>query len=174
MSTNTFFKKVLFDKRINDKIKKIKYKIVADIRESIVTRKYIRRCKSCFPIYGREERRFLKRLRQQIEDYVQNNEGLSYEQLEEATKRNPDLDYIGLKEEIGTPVEVLQSYYEEIEDREQLIKRISFIKGMKKIFIMLIVVITIFFMCRTWRLYNDYQEFKQSNTLYEEEIIEQY
>lgn len=124
-----------------------------------IAKKYLRECKGYFPVYGRRERLFLRNLKQQVE---------------EATKRNPDLDYIGLKEEIGTPVEVLQSYYEEIEDREQLIKRISFIKGMKKIFIMLIVVITIFFMCRTWRLYNDYQEFKQSNTLYEEEIIEQY
>ena len=124
-----------------------------------IAKKYLRECKGYFPVYGRKERLFLRNLKQQVE---------------EATERNPDLDYIGLKEEIGTPVEVLQSYYEEIEDREQLIKRISFIKGMKKIFVMLIVVITIFFMCRTWRLYNDYQEFKQSNTLYEEEIIEQY
>lgn len=124
-----------------------------------IAKKYLRECKGYFPVYGRKERLFLRNLKQQVE---------------EATERNPDLNYMGLKEEIGTPVEVLQSYYEEIEDREQLIKRISFIKGMKKIFIMLIVVITIFFMCRTWRLYNDYQEFKQSNTLYEEEIIEQY
>ena len=124
-----------------------------------IAKKYLRECKGYFPVYGRKERLFLRNLKQQVE---------------EATERNPDLDYIGLKEEIGTPVEVLQSYYEEIEDREQLIKRIRFIKGMKKIFVMLIVVITIFFMCRTWRLYNDYQEFKQSNTLYEEEIIEQY
>lgn len=124
-----------------------------------IAKKYLKECKKYFPIYGRRERLFLRNLKQQVE---------------EATERNPDLDYMGLKEEIGTPVEVLQSYYEEIEDREQLIKRISFIKGMKKIFIMLIVVITIFFMCRTWKLYNDYQEFKQSNTLYEEEIIEQY
>ncbi len=124
-----------------------------------IAKKYLKECKKHFPIYGRRERLFLRNLKQQVE---------------EATERNPDLDYMGLKEEIGTPVEVLQSYYEEIEDREQLIKRISFIKGMKKIFIMLIVVITIFFMCRTWKLYNDYQEFKQSNTLYEEEIIEQY
>lgn len=34
-----------------------------------MVKKYIRRCKNCFPVYGKEERQFLKRLRRQIEEY---------------------------------------------------------------------------------------------------------
>lgn len=143
MSTNTFFKKVLFDKRINDKIKKIEYKIVADIRESIVTRKYIRRCKSCFPVYGREERRFLKRLRQQIEDYVQNNEGLSYEQLEEA---------------FGSPIDVVNEYFESVEEESLLTKRITFSKYVRKTIVAILVIIMIFFACEQFIYYKAYKD----------------
>lgn len=40
-----------------------------------MVKKYIRRCKNCFPVYGKEERQFLKRLRRQIEEYAQENPG---------------------------------------------------------------------------------------------------
>lgn len=124
-----------------------------------IVKKYLKECKGYFPVYGKKERLFLCNLKQQVE---------------ETTERMPNLDYKELKEKIGTPMEVLQSYYEEVEDREKLIKRICFIKELKKIFIVLSIVLTVFFTCKTWKLYNDYQEFKQSNTLYEEEIIKRY
>ena len=43
-----------------------------------IAKKYLRECKGYFPVYGRRERLFLRNLKQQVE---------------EATKRNPDLDY---------------------------------------------------------------------------------
>ena len=51
-----------------------------------MVKKYIRRCKNCFPVYGKEERQFLKRLRRQIEEYAQENPDVTYKQIEERMK----------------------------------------------------------------------------------------
>ena len=45
-----------------------------------MVKKYIRRCKNCFPVYGKEEQQFLKRLRHQMEEYAQENPDVTYQQ----------------------------------------------------------------------------------------------
>ena len=71
-----------------------------------MVKKYIRRCKNCFPVYGKEERQFLKRLRRQIEEYAQ---------------ENPDVTYKQIEERFGTPIDIVKSYYDSLEDEDRLI-----------------------------------------------------
>ena len=125
------------------KFKKTKYKIAANIRESIVTRRYIRRCKSCFPVYGKEERRFLKALKQQIEDYAHNNEGISYEQLEET---------------FGTPLDVVNEYFNSVEEERLLTKRITLSKYVHKTIVAILLIVMIFFACEQFIYYKAYKD----------------
>lgn len=82
-----------------------------------MVRKYIRRCKNCFPVYGKEEWQFLKKLRHQIEEFAQ---------------ENPDVTYQQLEERFGTPIDIVKSYYDSLEDEDRLIDRACFSKYLKK------------------------------------------
>ena len=95
-----------------------------------MVKKYIRRCKNCFPVYGKEEWQFLKRLRHQIQEYVQ---------------ENPDVTYQQLEERFGTPIDIVKSYYDSLEDEDRLIDRACFSKYLKKILMVLIIILTGFF-----------------------------
>ena len=91
-------------------------------------KKYIRRCKNCFPVYGKEERQFLKRLRHQIEEYTQENQELTYQQLEE---------------QFGTPIDIVKSYYDTLENENRLIDRACFSKYLRRIFAMILVILIV-------------------------------
>lgn len=131
MSINTVFKKVLFNKGIDDKIKILNYGITKRMKEFVVTKRYIKRCKHCFPIYGREERQFLKKLKFQVENYIQNHEELTYEQLER---------------EFGTPLDVVNEYFTSTEE-SLLTKRITFSRYIGKSIVTVILIMMIFFSC---------------------------
>lgn len=119
-------------------------------------KKYIRRCKNCFPVYGKEERQFLKRLRFQIEEYAQGNPDITYQQLEE---------------HFGTPIDIIRSYYDSLEDENKLIDRACFSKYLKKIIIGITIILIAFLAYRSTLIYLSYLDGKDSKVIYEESTI---
>lgn len=121
-----------------------------------MVKKYIRRCKNCFPVYGKEERQFLKRLRRQIEEYAQENPDVTYQQLEEW---------------FGTPIDIVKSYYDSLEDEDRLIDRACFSGTLKKVMIIILMVISIVGVYDSVIMYFSYLDGKDSKVIYEESTI---
>lgn len=121
-----------------------------------MVRKYIRRCKNCFPVYGKEERQFLKRLRHRIEEYAQ---------------ENPDVTYQQLEERFGTPIDIVKSYYDSLEDEDKLIDRACFSRTLKKVMIIILMVISIVGVYDSVIMYFSYLDGKDSKVIYEENTI---
>ena len=121
-------------------------------------KKYIRRCKNCFPVYGKEERQFLKRLRHQIEEYTQENQELTYQQLEER---------------FGTPIDIVKSYYDTLEDENRLIDRACFSKFFKKILIVVLIIMLGFYVYRSTLIYLAYLDGKDSKVIYIESTVKE-
>ena len=121
-------------------------------------KKYIRRCKNCFPVYGKEERQFLKRLRHQIEEYTQENQELTYQQLEER---------------FGTPIDIVKSYYDTLEDENRLIDRACFSKFFKKILIVVLIIMIGFYVYRSTLIYLAYLDGKDSKVIYIESTVKE-
>ena len=119
-------------------------------------KKYIRRCKNCFPVYGKEERQFLKRLRFQIEEYAQ---------------ENPDITYQQLEQHFGTPIDIIRSYYDSLEDENKLIDRACFSKFLKKIMMGITIILIAFLAYRSTLIYLSYLDGKDSKVIYEESTI---
>ena len=121
-----------------------------------MVKKYIRRCKNCFPVYGKEERQFLKRLRRQIEEYAQENPDVTYQQLEEW---------------FGTPIDIVKSYYDSLEDEDRLIDRACFSRTLKKVMIIILMVISIIGVYDSAIMYFSYLDGKDSKVIYEGSTI---
>ena len=75
-----------------------------------ITRKYIRQCRTLFPVYGNSERTFLNRLKVQINEHLD---------------LFPDLSYEELVKQFGTPKEVIMEYYANADD-DYLLKKYYF------------------------------------------------
>lgn len=121
-----------------------------------MVKKYIRRCKNCFPVYGKEEQQFLKRLRHQMEEYAQENPDVTYQQLEEW---------------FGTPIDIVKSYYDSLEDEDRLIDRACFSRTLKKVMIIILIVISIIGVYDSAIMYFSYLDGKDSKVIYEGSTI---
>ena len=121
-----------------------------------MVKKYIRRCKNCFPVYGKEEQQFLKRLRHQMEEYAQENPDVTYQQLEEW---------------FGTPIDIVKSYYDSLEDEDRLIDRACFSRTLKKVMIIILMVISIIGVYDSAIMYFSYLDGKDSKVIYEGSTI---
>lgn len=121
-----------------------------------MVKKYIRRCKNCFPVYGKEEQQFLKRLRHQMEEY---------------TQENPDVTYQQLEEWFGTPIDIVKSYYDSLEDEDRLIDRACFSRTLKKVMIIILMVISIIGVYDSAIMYFSYLDGKDSKVIYEGSTI---
>ena len=121
-----------------------------------MVKKYIRRCKNCFPVYGKEEQQFLKRLRHQMEEYAQVNPDVTYQQLEEW---------------FGTPIDIVKSYYDSLEDEDRLIDRACFSRTLKKVMIIILMVISIIGVYDSAIMYFSYLDGKDSKVIYEGSTI---
>ena len=121
-----------------------------------MVKKYIRRCKNCFPVYGKEEQQFLKRLRHQMEEYAQENPDVTYQQLEEW---------------FGTPIDIVKSYYDSLEDEDRLIDRACFSRTLKKVMIIILMVISIIGVNDSAIMYFSYLDGKDSKVIYEGSTI---
>ena len=121
-----------------------------------MVKKYIRRCKNCFPVYGKEEQQFLKRLRHQMEEYAQENPDVTYQQFEEW---------------FGTPIDIVKSYYDSLEDEDRLIDRACFSRTLKKVMIIILMVISIIGVYDSAIMYFSYLDGKDSKVIYEGSTI---
>ena len=121
-----------------------------------MVKKYIRRCKNCFPVYGKEEQQFLKRLRHQMEEYAQENPDVTYQQLEEW---------------FGTPIDIVKSSYDSLEDEDRLIDRACFSRTLKKVMIIILMVISIIGVYDSAIMYFSYLDGKDSKVIYEGSTI---
>lgn len=61
-----------------------------------ITQKYLKSVKKLFPIYGKMERQYIKNLQTPLQEYAEEKEDLSYEEL---------------TEEFGTPSHVISEYF---------------------------------------------------------------
>lgn len=111
---------------------------------------------NCFPVYGKEEQQFLKRLRHQMEEYAQENPDVTYQQLEEW---------------FGTPIDIVKSYYDSLEDEDRLIDRACFSRTLKKVMIIILMVISIIGVYDSAIMYFSYLDGKDSKVIYEGSTI---
>lgn len=103
-------------------------------------KQYVHKIKSLFPIIGRPERKYIKTMEINIDDYLSDS---------------PDCTLEGLYQEFGQPEDVLNSYYSMM-DTDHIIKRIRIAKYLKALVIALIAILVIL---ASWRFYVSYKSF---------------
>lgn len=57
-----------------------------------ITQKYLKSVKKLFPIYGKKERQYIKNLQTPLQEYAEEKEDLSYEELTEEFGTPPPCD----------------------------------------------------------------------------------
>ena len=87
-----------------------------------ITQKYLKSVKKLFPIYGKKERQYIKNLQTPLQEYAEEKEDLSYEEL---------------TEEFGTPSHVISEYFSEVDD-EYLFWQLR-VRGYVKKFLIFVV-----------------------------------
>lgn len=118
-----------------------------------IARKYIRQCRTVFPIYGKAERIFLNRLKIQVNEHLD---------------LFPDLSYGELVERFGTPKEVVMEYYGNTDD-DYLLKKMNFVKHVRIFLSVIALALIVFFAYRSYVIYESFQEVKDSKVIYEEQ-----
>lgn len=93
------------------------------------SRKYTSNVKALFPIYGKNEKHYLKQLTQHLTDYC-----------EDASVTSIDMLY----EEFGTPMDTVNSYFS-IMDTEQMISLIHMHKLKRQFLTGLLMILLAFF-----------------------------
>lgn len=120
-------------------------------------RKYFKRCKRLFPVYGKYERQFLKRLRERMTEYISDF---------------PDLTYEELAEQFGSPKDIVLGYYDSVND-DYLLKKTNLVKNLRMLFIVLVIIILTFFSYRSYIIYQAYLDTKDTIIIHEETTIEE-
>ena len=119
-------------------------------------RKYIHRCKQLFPVYGKYERLFLKRLQQQATDFIAQNPNLTYEEL---------------VTQFGSPKDIVVGYYDTIDD-DYLLKKLNLVKTIRRAFLAIVLIIVLFVGYRSYVIYQLRLEAKKETIIYEDDTIE--
>lgn len=120
--------------------------------------KYLKNCKKLFPIYGKDERQYIKRLEIHIREYQTEHENCTYEDL---------------VTQFGTPTEVVSSYYKS-SDNNDLLKKVNFVRCIRISMVTIISVLILLLSYISYSLYQDYLKEVNDSTLYEEEVIIEY
>ena len=115
---------------------------------------YIGNVNAMFPIMGKSEKRYVKTLSLNVDDF-----------LEDATESSLETLY----KEFGRPEEVIKEYYENT-DTEKIIKRIKISKYKKRFFAVLTVCLLISTVIFCSVLYSEHQAFMKQGIIFEEEI----
>lgn len=116
-------------------------------------KKYFKECKSLFPSFGKEEKNFLNKIKNNIEF---DNSSFNYEEI---------------TERLGEPKDIVISYYEE-KDSMYLIKKARITQLLRKFLFILLVTIIIFLGFKAYIYQQEYNEIKDSSNGYFEETIE--
>ena len=114
----------------------------------------IRKSNPYWPLYGKQERKFLENFKADVEDYI---------------KRNPNATINDITSEFGEATYVAASYIESLES-EDIKKRLS----LKKMFwyMILAVIVIAFAVFETVLLYKEYLTAQDAYMVTEEIIIE--
>lgn len=113
---------------------------------------YISNVKVMFPVMGKSEKRYVKTLSLNVDDF-----------LEDATESSLETLY----KEFGRPEEVIKEYYDNT-DTEKIIKRIKVSKYKRRFFGVLAICLLISTVVFNYMLYSEHQAFMR-----ESEIIKQ-
>lgn len=122
-----------------------------------ITQKYLKSVKKLFPIYGKKERQYIKNLQTPLQEYAEEKEDLSYEEL---------------TEEFGTPSHVISEYFSEVDD-EYLFRQLRIRGYVKKFLIFVLVAFVILIGYRYYLAYQNYENAMEEHIIYEETIIEE-
>lgn len=119
-------------------------------------KKYLRNCRRLFPIYGKYERRFMNRLKEQIQEHIDSSSNLNYEEL---------------VEQFGSPKDIVVEYYNSVDD-DYLLKKTNLVKQIKRVLFVILTVVLIYFAVNFVLLYKSYKDVQDSIIIHEETIIE--
>ena len=118
-----------------------------------ITRKYIRQCRTLFPVYGNSERTFLNRLKVQINEHLD---------------LFPDLSYEELVKQFGTPKEVIMEYYANADD-DYLLKKIDVSKKLKRFLLFIAILFLSYFFYESYTIYQALNLINDKQIIYEKE-----
>lgn len=121
-----------------------------------ICKKYISEVKAFFPIMGKEERKYVNKLRLNIENYCEEADITSKQEL---------------YENYGTPNDVVNDYYSSV-DTNIIIKKIRISKYIKVFIIAILALAVIVASTFCIILYNDYQIATRQEAVIVEEVIE--
>lgn len=116
-------------------------------------KRYFKECQYLFVYYGKKERKYLDKLKDNIND------------------GSHELNYDEIVERLGSPQEVIMDYYNQ-ENIYELVKKAKFVRTLRNIFILFLILCTLFFSYRAYIYQKTYDEVKDSNNSYFEETIE--
>ena len=91
--------------------------------------KFYKETKSLFPFFGKSEKAYLRQYQSEIDTY-----------LEEF----PDSSYNDMKERIGSPKDVIFSYYDNIEN-DDLMNKIRISKYFKRVLLIILGIFILYF-----------------------------
>jgi hypothetical protein len=106
------------------------------------SKKYYNDVKNLFPVYGKQERQFMKEIKKSIDS------------LENCTYEN-------LVEEIGEPTDIIAGYYQDI-DSTYILKKIRTKNILKYCCIIITVVVLLTCLWRTYILNKAYEDFQKT------------
>ena len=116
-------------------------------------KKYIKQCKYLFASYGKSEKEYIRKLIDNIDD------------------GSHDMTYDEVVESLGTPKEVIISYYEQ-EDMDKLIEKAK-VRRLLKNFLSVAFAVLLVFLCYKAYIYQKtFEEVRDSKDGYFEETIE--
>ena len=122
-----------------------------------ITQKYLKSVKKLFPIYGKKERQYIKNLQTPLQEYAEEKEDLSYEEL---------------TEEFGTPSHVISEYFSEVDD-EYLFWQLRVRGYVKKFLIFVVIALFMLIGYRYYLAYQNYENAMEEHIIYEETYIEE-
>ena len=122
-----------------------------------ITQKYLKSVKKLFPIYGKMERQYIKNLQTPLQEYAEEKEDMSYENL---------------TEEFGTPSHVISEYFSEVDD-EYLFRQLRVRGYVKKFLIFVVIALFMLIGYRCYLAYQNYENAMEEHIIYEETYIEE-
>ena len=123
-----------------------------------MTRKYIRQCRQLFPVYGKYERLFLKRLQNQITEHLSQHPNITYEEL---------------LLHFGSPKEIVLEYYDTVDD-DYLLNKTNLVRTVRKFCLIISLLFITYLGYLSYIIYQARLEAKDSIIIYEETTIEDF
>lgn len=121
-----------------------------------LAKQFTKNVRAFFPIVGKVEKEYLKKLELNLEDYCEEKQVSSLEEL---------------YKDFGTPSDVVHSYYSSV-NIDYILKRLRLTKIIKTCLVTLIVAILVAVSAYCFRLHSDYKVLENQQIFFEETTIE--